>query len=112
MLVTLPTSPLAIGLAGCTVVSTLLDDPLADLRANTYLKTADIPIVFGTHYQFRGNSTELEWQTSFAMQCKFCGLRCKNKKEVEADHCPIKNTTAMWVSFAANSSAQPHDHLG
>lgn len=33
------------------------------------LKTADIPIVFGTHHLYRSNSTELEWQTSFAMQC-------------------------------------------
>lgn len=31
---------------------------------------ADIPLVFGTHDQFRGNSTELEWQTSYAMQGK------------------------------------------
>jgi len=31
--------------------------------------TAELPIVFGTHHLFRGNSTELEWQTSFAMQC-------------------------------------------
>jgi hypothetical protein len=29
---------------------------------------ADIPLVFGTHWQYRGNSTELEWMTSFSMQ--------------------------------------------
>jgi hypothetical protein len=29
---------------------------------------ADIPMVFGTHHLFRGNSTEFQWQTSFAMQ--------------------------------------------
>jgi hypothetical protein len=29
---------------------------------------ADLPVVFGTHDQFRGNSTELEWQTSFTME--------------------------------------------
>jgi hypothetical protein len=33
-------------------------------------ETADIPLVFGTHYEYRGNSTEFEWQTSFAMECK------------------------------------------
>jgi len=31
---------------------------------------AEIPLVFGTHYQFRGNSTELEWQTSYSMEGK------------------------------------------
>ena len=25
---------------------------------------------------------------------------------------PFKNAIAMWVAFAANSSAQPRDHLG
>lgn len=34
----------------------------------TDTKTADIPMVFGTHHLFRGNSTEFQWQTSFAMQ--------------------------------------------
>ncbi|KAH6649548.1 Alpha/Beta hydrolase protein [Chaetomium tenue] len=51
------------------------------------MHSSDIPLVFGTHYQFRGNSTELEWQTSFAME-------------------------AAWVSLAANPSADPQDHLG
>jgi len=32
--------------------------------------SADIPLVYGTHYQFRGNSTDLEWKTSFAMEGK------------------------------------------
>ncbi|KAK4150340.1 acetylcholinesterase [Chaetomidium leptoderma] len=51
------------------------------------MHSSDIPIVFGTHAQFRGNSTELEWQTSYAME-------------------------AFWVSFAANPSAGPRDHNG
>ena len=51
------------------------------------MHSSDIPLVFGTHYQFRGPSTELEWQTSFAME-------------------------DFWVSFAANSSADPRDHRG
>lgn len=40
---------------------------------------ADLPLVFGTHYEFRGNSTDLEWQTASAYQ-------------------------DAWVSFAADSS--------
>jgi len=36
---------------------------------------AEIPLVFGTHFEYRGNSTELEWQTSYAMECECCGLR-------------------------------------
>jgi carboxylesterase type B len=42
--------------------------------------TADVPLVFGTHYQFRQNSTELEWKTSHAMQ-------------------------EAWVSFATDSTS-------
>lgn len=34
------------------------------------LQPADIPLVFGTHWEFRGNSTELEWETSFSMEGK------------------------------------------
>ena len=58
-----PTSLHATGWGQCTAVSLfhLVADHLLSLPA-------DIPIAFGTHYQFRGNSTELEWQTSFAMQ--------------------------------------------
>jgi hypothetical protein len=44
-------------------------------------------VVFGTHDIVRGQSTELEWQTSYAMQ-------------------------EFWVSFAANSSIAPMDHTG
>ncbi|KAK1834087.1 acetylcholinesterase [Podospora conica] len=51
------------------------------------MHSSDIPMVFGTHHLFRGNSTEFQWQTSFAMQ-------------------------SFWVTFAANSSADPRDHLG
>jgi hypothetical protein len=29
---------------------------------------AELPVIFGTHDLFRGNSTELEWQTSYAME--------------------------------------------
>ncbi|KAK8122704.1 Alpha/Beta hydrolase protein [Apiospora sp. TS-2023a] len=32
------------------------------------MHSSDLPLIFGTHYQFRGNSTELEWQTSYAME--------------------------------------------
>jgi hypothetical protein len=48
----------------------------------TDIGTADLPLVFGTHYQFRGNSTELEWETSYAME-------------------------DSWVSFAADSTSDP-----
>lgn len=50
-------------------------------------RTAELPVVFGTHDIVRGQSTELEWQTSYAMQ-------------------------TFWVSFAANSSMAPRDHTG
>lgn len=38
---------------------------------------AELPLIFGTHYEFRGNSTELEWLTSYVMEgnIKLLGLR-------------------------------------
>jgi hypothetical protein len=35
---------------------------------------AELPIVFGTHDLFRGNSTELEFQTSYAMEGSYLSL--------------------------------------
>ncbi|KAH7395016.1 hypothetical protein DE146DRAFT_658905 [Phaeosphaeria sp. MPI-PUGE-AT-0046c] len=32
------------------------------------MHSSDLPLVFGTHSEFRGNSTELEWQTGHAYQ--------------------------------------------
>jgi len=51
------------------------------------MHSSELPVVFGTHDIVRGQSTELEWQTSYAMQ-------------------------EFWVSFAANSSIAPMDHTG
>lgn len=48
---------------------------------------AELPLVFGTHHLFRGNSTEFEWQTSFAME-------------------------SFWASFASNPNVNPTNHLG
>jgi hypothetical protein len=32
---------------------------------------AELPLLFGTHYEYRGNSTEYEWQVAEGMQSKF-----------------------------------------
>ncbi|KAK1836828.1 acetylcholinesterase [Podospora conica] len=48
---------------------------------------SELPLVFGTHHLYRGNSTEFEWQTSFAME-------------------------SFWVAFASNSAVDPMNHLG
>ena len=44
-----------------------------------------MPVVFGTHHQFRGNSTDLEWQTSFAMEGMLRDQSHKNL--IRADKC-------------------------
>lgn len=31
---------------------------------------AELPLLFGTHYEYRGNSTDFEWETSIGMQGK------------------------------------------
>ncbi|KAK3314881.1 Alpha/Beta hydrolase protein [Apodospora peruviana] len=51
------------------------------------MHSSDIPLVFGTHYEYRGNSTELEWQTSYAIE-------------------------SFWVSFTSNPSVDPRNYLG
>ncbi|KAK7961922.1 Alpha/Beta hydrolase protein [Apiospora aurea] len=51
------------------------------------MHSSDLPLIFGTHYQFRGNSTELEWQTSYAME-------------------------DMWVAFATDPSKDPSTSSG
>lgn len=33
---------------------------------------AELPMVFGTHWEYRGNSTEYEWSVATAMQGR-CG---------------------------------------
>ncbi|KAG9253016.1 Alpha/Beta hydrolase protein [Emericellopsis atlantica] len=46
--------------------------------------SAELPILFGTHYEYRGNSTEFEWEVADLMQ-------------------------ALWLSFARNPSKRPTD---
>ncbi|KAL1890341.1 hypothetical protein Sste5346_008343 [Sporothrix stenoceras] len=44
--------------------------------------SAELPLIFGTHWEYRGNSTEFEWQVSATLQ-------------------------ELWLSFARNASAHP-----
>lgn len=64
LLATSQISPPDTGLAQCIAVSSPHNIPF-DTDLNN---SAELPIVFGTHYEFRGNSTELEWLTSYAME--------------------------------------------
>ncbi|KAJ4247847.1 hypothetical protein NW762_013056 [Fusarium torreyae] len=49
--------------------------------------SAELPLLFGTHYEYRGNSTEYEWQVAEGMQ-------------------------SLWLSFAQNPKKNPHDGKG
>ncbi|KAI0127035.1 Alpha/Beta hydrolase protein [Xylariales sp. AK1849] len=49
--------------------------------------SAELPLLFGTHYEYRGNSTEFEWETSYGME-------------------------ALWLSFASNPDQEPTDGNG
>ena len=40
--------------------------------------TAELPLLFGTHYEYRGNSTEYEWQVALGMQGKFRDISRQN----------------------------------
>ncbi|KAH7192829.1 Alpha/Beta hydrolase protein [Fusarium flagelliforme] len=49
--------------------------------------SAELPLLFGTHYEYRGNSTEYEWQVAQGMQ-------------------------DLWLSFAQNPKKSPADGKG
>ncbi|KAK9414310.1 putative Alpha/Beta hydrolase protein [Seiridium unicorne] len=49
--------------------------------------SAELPLLFGTHYEYRGNSTEFEWETSYGME-------------------------ALWLSFLSNPEQDPTDGAG
>ncbi|KAH6646040.1 Alpha/Beta hydrolase protein [Truncatella angustata] len=49
--------------------------------------SAELPLLFGTHYEYRGNSTEFEWETSYGME-------------------------ALWLSFLLDPSQDPTDGNG
>ncbi|KAK6224053.1 hypothetical protein LQW54_000200 [Pestalotiopsis sp. IQ-011] len=49
--------------------------------------SAELPLLFGTHNLYRGNSTEFEWETSYGME-------------------------ALWLSFASNPEEDPTDGHG
>ncbi|QKX54627.1 uncharacterized protein TRUGW13939_01715, partial [Talaromyces rugulosus] len=44
--------------------------------------SSELPLLFGTHYEFRGNSTPFQWQLSYIFE-------------------------DLWLSFARNSSKAP-----
>ncbi|KAH7163387.1 Alpha/Beta hydrolase protein [Dactylonectria estremocensis] len=49
--------------------------------------SAELPLLFGTHYEYRGNSTEFEWEVSYGME-------------------------ALWLSYANNPKRDPRDGKG
>ncbi|KAH6889353.1 Alpha/Beta hydrolase protein [Thelonectria olida] len=49
--------------------------------------SAELPLLFGTHYEYRGNSTEFEWEVSYGME-------------------------ALWLSYASNPRKDPSDGQG
>ncbi|KAG8672190.1 hypothetical protein FPOAC2_05558 [Fusarium poae] len=49
--------------------------------------SAELPLLFGTHYEYHGNSTEYEWQVADGMQ-------------------------SLWLSFAKNPNNHPADGKG
>ncbi|KAL4957589.1 Alpha/Beta hydrolase protein [Aspergillus filifer] len=49
--------------------------------------SAELPLIFNTHWQYRGNSTQYEYEVGYALQ-------------------------ALWLSFARNSSADPTNRYG
>ena len=60
-------------------------------------------MLFGTHYEYRGNSTEYEWQVAQGMQGKFPDIHRSNF---------TNNAIDLWLSFAQNPNKSPADGKG
>jgi hypothetical protein len=74
----------------------------------TTLRAAELPLVFGTHFEFNGNSTELEYETSYAME----GTCLPSSRPMSRIHADRLHTADFWVSFLTNSSTAPTDSQG
>ncbi|KXJ85473.1 acetylcholinesterase [Microdochium bolleyi] len=59
---------------------------------------SEIPLLFGTHANYRGNSTQLEWETSFALQDAWVAFARDGGKGLEATGWPVwDNSTGAGV---------------
>lgn len=90
-----------------------LDDVVCAL---THCLLAELPLLFGTHYEYRGNSTEFEWEVSYGMEALWLSFLSNPKKDPRDGHGitwpkyrPGRDTLAVfaeddkWVQFVSES---------
>ncbi|KAH8688339.1 Alpha/Beta hydrolase protein [Ilyonectria robusta] len=78
--------------------------------------SAELPLLFGTHYEYRGNSTEFEWEVSYGMEALWLSFLSNPKKDPRDGHGitwpkyrPGRDTLAVfaeddkWVQFVSES---------
>lgn len=62
-------------------------------------RPAELPLLFGTHYEFRGNSTEYEYEVSQFMEGEdFTASKYASYTD---------STSALWLSFASKPDKAP-----
>lgn len=70
------------------------------------MHTAELPLLSGQHSQYRGNSSELEWETSIAMQGKHDLKPFRNVtwNEGKKKRRLTKSVIELWLSFAKDGT--------
>lgn len=67
--------------------------------------STELPLVFGTHYEYNHNSTELEWDTSYAMEGQSASAQVVNWRRTL--RILTQTNTGLWLAFATDSSKAP-----
>ncbi|KAK1976777.1 Alpha/Beta hydrolase protein [Colletotrichum cereale] len=66
------------------------------------MHSSELPLVFGTHYLYRGNSTEYEWQVADTMQKLWLDFATKPSKD------PANGDEFHWPAFKLGADTIVH----
>ncbi|WYZ43725.1 hypothetical protein EsH8_VII_000161 [Colletotrichum jinshuiense] len=63
------------------------------------MHSAELPLVFGTHFQYRGNSTEFEWKVAETMQSLWLSFATDPLKD------PVAGDDVHWPKFTKDADS-------
>ncbi|CRG91262.1 hypothetical protein PISL3812_08310 [Talaromyces islandicus] len=69
--------------------------------------SSELPLLFGTHYEFRGNSTPFEWQISTIFEDLWLSFASDSSKAPSVTYTTPdgKQETWTWPAATANQSS-------
>jgi hypothetical protein len=110
-----PTSHLYLGSELPTAVRSVTKTSLTFLTSIA----AELPLLFGTHYEYRGNSTEYEWQVAEGMQSKLLALSGRYSTDTLSDRSlailrsePKEESARRQGSYMASLQTREEEHGG